>query len=110
MTNWLKLTVGPPVGAAVIRGLAASIRMERRGAEVMDDYYRRGKSMIFAFWHSRQLMMPPGTIVRVLQTRTSIWPNRRRVARINESTSRGLLISTTRVMTARPWDRMSRAT
>ncbi len=58
LTNWLKLTVGPPVGAAVIRGLAASIRLERRGAEVMEDYYRRGTSMIFAFWHSRQLMMP----------------------------------------------------
>ncbi len=56
--NWLKLSVAPPLGAAVIRALAASIRMERRGAEVMDEYYRHGRSMIFAFWHSRQLMMP----------------------------------------------------
>ncbi|MFO0773124.1 MAG: lysophospholipid acyltransferase family protein [Nitrospiraceae bacterium] len=58
LVNWLKLSVAPPVGAAVLRGLAASIRMERRGAEVMDTYYARGTSMIFAFWHSRQLMMP----------------------------------------------------
>lgn len=58
LSTWLKLSVAPPVGAAVIRGLARSLRIERHGDEVMEAYYRRGSAMILAFWHSRQLMMP----------------------------------------------------
>ncbi|GKS59021.1 hypothetical protein YTPLAS18_25480 [Nitrospira sp.] len=58
LVNWLKLHVVPPIGAGVIRFLARSIRVQRRGAEVMDEHYARGQAMIFAFWHSRQLMMP----------------------------------------------------
>lgn len=58
ISTWLKLSVAPPVGAAVIRGLARTLRIERHGFEVMDEYYRRGSAMILAFWHSRQLMMP----------------------------------------------------
>ncbi len=58
VANWLKLNAAPPLGAAVIRFLAGSLRIERRGAEVMEEHYARGQSMIFAFWHSRQLMMP----------------------------------------------------
>ncbi len=58
VVNWLKLKVAPPLGAAVLRLLGRSIRVERRGDEVMERYYHAGRSMIFAFWHSRQLMMP----------------------------------------------------
>jgi hypothetical protein len=56
--RWLKLTVIPPAGAAVIRTLGRSMRIETRGHEHVDRLYRDGKRVIIAFWHARQLMMP----------------------------------------------------
>ena len=56
--KWLKLSVLPPIGAAVIRGLGRSMRIETRGHEQVDALYREGKRVIIAFWHARQLMMP----------------------------------------------------
>ena len=58
LLNWLKLSVLPPIGAAVIRGLGRSMWMETRGHEQVDALYREGKRVIFTFWHARQLMMP----------------------------------------------------
>lgn len=58
MVNWIKLSLVPPVGAFIIRLLGALIRWDRIGDEVMREYYAGGRGMIFAFWHSRQLMMP----------------------------------------------------
>ena len=58
LERWLKLTVLPPAGAAVIRALGRSMRIETRGQEHVDRLYREGKRVIIAFWHSRQLMMP----------------------------------------------------
>jgi hypothetical protein len=66
---WLKLTVFPPAGAAVIRALGRSMRIETRGQEHIDRLYREGKRVIIAFWHSRQLMMPltyRGTLAHIL--------------------------------------------
>ena len=58
--NWLKLSVLPPIGAAIIRGLGRSMRMESQGHEQVDAPYRQGRHIILAFWHSQQLMIPTG--------------------------------------------------
>jgi lysophospholipid acyltransferase (LPLAT)-like uncharacterized protein len=54
----MKLAVLPPAGAAVIRALGRSMRIDTRGNEEVDRLYREGKRVIIAFWHARQLMMP----------------------------------------------------
>jgi lysophospholipid acyltransferase (LPLAT)-like uncharacterized protein len=56
--KWLKLSVFPPIGASVIRGLGRSMRIETKGQESIDALYQDGKRVIIAFWHARQLMMP----------------------------------------------------
>ena len=58
LERWFKLAVLPPAGAAVIRTLGRSMRIETRGQEHVDRLYRDGKRVIIAFWHARQLMMP----------------------------------------------------
>ena len=66
---WAKLAVLPPAGAAVIRALGRSMRIETRGHEHVDRLYRKGKRFIIAFWHARQLMMPlsyRGTLAHIL--------------------------------------------
>jgi lysophospholipid acyltransferase (LPLAT)-like uncharacterized protein len=58
--TWLKLSVLPPIGAAVIRGLGRSMRMESQGHEQVDALYRQGQHIILAFWHAQQLMVETG--------------------------------------------------
>ncbi|MGH7230977.1 MAG: lysophospholipid acyltransferase family protein [Nitrospiraceae bacterium] len=58
MSNWLTLTVLPRLGAGVIRFLGMSMRIRIEGVEPVDELHRQGTPIIFAFWHSRQLMMP----------------------------------------------------
>lgn len=58
--KWLKLSVLPPIGAAVIRGLGRSMRMDSQGHEQVDALYRQGRHIILAFWHAQQLMVPIG--------------------------------------------------
>jgi len=58
--SWVKFSVLPPVGAAVIRGIARSMRCETRGHEAVDALYRDGHHIILAFWHAQQLMIPIG--------------------------------------------------
>lgn len=58
--QWLKLSVLPPIGAAVIRGLGRSMRLDSRGHEQVDALYRQGRHIILAFWHAQQLMIPTG--------------------------------------------------
>ena len=60
LLKWLKLSVLPPVGAALIRGVAGTIQCETRGHESVDALYREGRHAIFAFWHAQQLMMLHG--------------------------------------------------
>jgi lysophospholipid acyltransferase (LPLAT)-like uncharacterized protein len=60
LEKWLKLSVFPPIGAAVIRGLGRSMRMDSRGHEHVDALYRQGGHLILAFWHAQQLMVPTG--------------------------------------------------
>ena len=56
--DWFKLSLLPPIGAAAIRTLGRSMRIETRGQEYIDRLYREGKRVIIAFWHAHQLMMP----------------------------------------------------
>ena len=58
--NWLKFSMLPPVAAALIQGLARSMRCETRGHQAVDVLYREGRHIILAFWHSQQLMIPIG--------------------------------------------------
>jgi len=58
--DWFKLSVLPPVGAAVIRVIARSMRCLTRGNEGVDALYREGHHIILAFWHAQQLMIPIG--------------------------------------------------
>jgi lysophospholipid acyltransferase (LPLAT)-like uncharacterized protein len=58
--RWAKFSLLPPVGAALIWAIAATIRRETRGHEEVDDLYRSGGHIILAFWHAQQLMIPAG--------------------------------------------------
>lgn len=58
MRNWLALTLLPPLGAGFIRLLGRTLTLRTEGAEHMLGRYEEGRRCIFAFWHSRQLMMP----------------------------------------------------
>jgi len=58
--TWVKLSLVPPVGASIIRGLTGSMRMESQGHEQVDALYREGRHIILAFWHAQQLMVPIG--------------------------------------------------
>ena len=72
MQQFLKLVVLPPIGALVIRGIKATMKLEQRGYEPVDALYRDGRSIILAFWHAQQLMIPfgyrgPGSHVLISQ-------------------------------------------
>jgi len=72
--TWLKLSLFPPIGAAAIRALGRSMRIETRGHEQVDALYRNNENIILAFWHAQQLMIPlgyrgPGTHVLISQHR-----------------------------------------
>lgn len=58
VTNWLKLTVLPPVAAGLIWLLGKLLRIRTEGAQIVDDLYKEGTHIIIAFWHGRQLMIP----------------------------------------------------
>jgi len=58
--KWCKFSMLPPVAAALIRGVAQSMRCETRGHEAIDALYRAGRHIILAFWHAQQLMIPIG--------------------------------------------------
>ena len=72
LERWVKFTVLPPLGALVIRGIKGSMRLEQRGYEPVDALYREKRSIILAFWHAQQLMIPfgyrgPGSHVLISQ-------------------------------------------
>ena len=55
-----KFSLLPPVAAALVWGIAATMRRETRGHEAIDAFYRSGGHIILAFWHAQQLMIPVG--------------------------------------------------
>jgi len=59
-TTWLKLSVLPPVGAFIIRGIGRTMRFDQQGHEHVDALYREGLHIILAFWHAQQLMIAFG--------------------------------------------------
>jgi lysophospholipid acyltransferase (LPLAT)-like uncharacterized protein len=58
--RWVKVSLLPPVAAALIRAVARSMRCETRGHEAVDAVYREGRHIILVFWHAQQLMIPIG--------------------------------------------------
>ncbi|MGA6826600.1 lysophospholipid acyltransferase family protein [Nitrospira sp. NS4] len=72
LEQWVKFTLLPPLGAWVIRAIKGTMRLEQRGHEPVDALYREGRSIILAFWHAQQLMIPfgyrgPGSHVLISQ-------------------------------------------
>lgn len=59
-SRWIKRSLVPPVGAAIVRSVARSMHCETRGHEALDGLYREGRNIILAFWHAQQLMIPIG--------------------------------------------------
>ncbi|HKT35938.1 MAG TPA: lysophospholipid acyltransferase family protein [Nitrospira sp.] len=60
LERWAKLSLLPPVGAALVWAIAATMRPETRGHEEVDALYHNGGHIILAFWHAQQLMIPAG--------------------------------------------------
>ena len=60
LEHWAKFSLLPPVGTALVWGIAATMRRETRGHEEIDAIYRSGGHIILAFWHAQQLMIPVG--------------------------------------------------
>src|SRR3989441_6244199 len=58
MWDWLKLTILPPLGYALIRALGATLRLRTLHAERVRAFWESGRGVIIAFWHGRQIMMP----------------------------------------------------
>lgn len=58
MSHWLKLTIFPQIGAWLIQLLGRTLRIRKIGEEPVRELYGQGQSIIFTFWHGRQLMMP----------------------------------------------------
>lgn len=70
--RWIKFTVLPPLGALVIRAIKGTMWLEQHGHEPVDALYREKRSIILAFWHAQQLMIPfgyrgPGSHVLISQ-------------------------------------------
>ena len=60
LERWAKFSLLPPLGAALVWGIAATMRRETHGHEEIDAFYRSGGHIILAFWHAQQLMIPVG--------------------------------------------------
>jgi lysophospholipid acyltransferase (LPLAT)-like uncharacterized protein len=58
MLNWVKLSVLPALAAWGVRLLGKTMDLTTVGGETVDSLVRKGKPIIIAFWHGRQLMMP----------------------------------------------------
>ncbi len=54
----LLLRLIPPFAHLLILILSRTITFELVGQEMVDDFRKRGKNIILAFWHSRLLLMP----------------------------------------------------
>ena len=71
-TERLMLTFVPPAGHLYIRLLHATMRVEFRGREHLEQARKDAGGFILAFWHARFLMMPysyPGPRLTVLSSR-----------------------------------------
>ena len=57
-TRRLIIAIVPPLAYWVIKLLSWTMRMEVVDGQIYDDYWEKGKALIFTFWHGRLLMMP----------------------------------------------------
>ena len=58
MANWLRLSVLPIIATWGIRLLGKTMKLSTVGGGTVDALIRKGRPVIIAFWHGRQLMMP----------------------------------------------------
>ncbi|GJL66775.1 MAG: hypothetical protein NPIRA05_17460 [Nitrospirales bacterium] len=56
--QWIAVHIVPVLGAKLIQWLGHTLHIDKRGEEPVRELYRAGTSVIFAFWHGRQVMMP----------------------------------------------------
>ncbi len=54
----IALAAGPPLASAYIRLLGRTMRIERRGHEILEASRSEAGGYILAFWHARFLLMP----------------------------------------------------
>jgi len=50
--------LAPPVAAAVVRALGATLRLHEEGVEALEPRWAAGQPLIYAVWHGRILMIP----------------------------------------------------
>ena len=58
MVRSLAMWVFPPLGTAVLKLHAKSLRIDTLYPERIDQFHHKHMPVIIAFWHGRQLMMP----------------------------------------------------
>jgi len=58
MGERLVATVTPPLAAAAVRVLAATLRIIVRGADQLVPFWRERRPLVYAVWHGRILMVP----------------------------------------------------
>jgi len=75
------LTLAPPLAAAAVRALGATLRITDQGVEALEPLWAAGQPLIYAVWHGRILMVP-WVNVRLRRTRGA------RLARVLASRSR----------------------
>lgn len=51
-------TLGPPVTAAAVRALGATLRLRSEGLEPLEPLWTARRPVIYAVWHARILMVP----------------------------------------------------
>ncbi len=50
--------LAPPVAAAAVRALGATLRLHEEGVEALEPRWAAGQPLIYAVWHGRILMIP----------------------------------------------------
>jgi lysophospholipid acyltransferase (LPLAT)-like uncharacterized protein len=99
------LRLGPPLAAAAVRALGATLRISDQGVEALEPLWAARQPLIYAVWHGRILMVPwlnvqlrrtrGARLARVLASRSrdgemvARWVQRFGLAVVRGSSSRG---------------------
>ena len=99
------LRLGPPLAAAAVRALGATLRISEQGVEALEPLWAARRPLIYAVWHGRILMVPwlnvqlrrtrGARLARVLASRSrdgemvARWVQRFGLAVVRGSSSRG---------------------
>lgn len=57
-SKWAKFILLPYLASILLRLIHLTMRIERIDFDLAEEFYKKGRNAIFAFWHGRQLMMP----------------------------------------------------